>query len=558
MGSELGTWVARDDFIAYVERYAAALDAEIKFGVAVQRIDRDHGRWRLTTSRGPMLAPAVIVATGLNRVPRWPSWPGREQYRRELIHACEYVNADRYRGRDVLVVGPGASGMDIAVELAKRGAARVRVSVRTPPLILRRAKSGPFLSLLLKYLPIPGWLLDPVSLWLHRMLWGDLSRYGLPRPTEGLATSLASRGHGLTIDRGLIAAVRQGRIEVVPAVRRFHEASVELIDGTRVDPDAVIAATGQRPGLEGLVGHLPGVLSPLGLPSKHGAKALPHAPDLHFLGFRIPPGQLPDLSIDARAIARRMARRPSRSPVWATYARARINARSPERVARGVWLIRGGLPLRTMNVYLIEDQGQVTVFDAGIRPMARSITTFAARLGGIRRVLLSHSHVDHRGAAPKLGAPVYCHEAERADAEGDGGLHYMDFSKFDPHARLAYPYLARLWDGGPVSVAGTVAEGDVIAGFEVIALPGHAPGQVGLWRESDRVVLCSDCIYTLDVQTGRKIAPRVSHPAFNFDDEQARSSVRKLAALRPRLVCPGHGDPLVDLSSQLEQGADQT
>src|SRR5215216_5007538 len=127
-----------------------------------------------------------------------------------------------------------------------------------------------------------------------------------------------------------------------------------------------------------------------------------------------------------------------------------------ERIAAGVWRVRGGVP-REMNVYLLEeDGGGVTVFDAGVKGMARAIAAAAGALGGINRVLLSHGHVDHRGAANELGAPVLCHPDERADVEGDAGRRYFDTGKLLPHARVAYPWLLRMWDGGAVRVAGTV------------------------------------------------------------------------------------------------------
>jgi glyoxylase-like metal-dependent hydrolase (beta-lactamase superfamily II) len=124
------------------------------------------------------------------------------------------------------------------------------------------------------------------------------------------------------------------------------------------------------------------------------------------------------------------------------------------------------------------------------------------------------------------------------------------------------PLLLKTWDGGPVPIAGTISEGEDVAGFEVIHLPGHAPGQIGLWRESDRLALTSDCFYTLDINTGRRThppTPRLPHRAFNQDTEQARASIRKLAALEPAAAWPGHADPLVgEVRSQLERAADTT
>jgi len=226
-----------------------------------------------------------------------------------------------------------------------------------------------------------------------------------------------------------------------------------------------------------------------------------------------------------------------------------------EPVADGVWRVRGGVP-REMNVYLIADDGGVTVFDAGVRSMAKAITAAGAGLGGINRVVLSHAQPDHRGAAGRLGAPILCHPADRTDAEGDAGAHYFHLDRLAPHARVIYPPLLRMWDGGPLEIAGTVDEGDDVGGFRVVHLPGHAPGLIGLYRERDGVALVSDAFYTLDIQTGLHGAPRVAHPAFNADTEQARASIRKLAALTPTAAWPGHAEPLTgDVAAQLERAA---
>ena len=239
-----------------------------------------------------------------------------------------------------------------------------------------------------------------------------------------------------------------------------------------------------------------------------------------------------------------------------TRATRRVAAGDLEAVASGVWLLRGGVP-RTMNVYLVEgDGGGVTLFDAGISAMTRPLLLAAGALGGVNRVVLGHGHADHRGAAPGIGAPVFIHPADRADAEGDGGRHYYDMSRLRIPARWAYPPLLNMWDGGPVEIAGTVEEGDDVSGFRVVHIPGHAPGQIALFRERDGVALTSDGFYTLDVETSLKGAPRIPHPAFNQDTEQARASLRKLAELDPRVAAPGHGDPLrEDVRGQLRQAA---
>jgi len=242
--------------------------------------------------------------------------------------------------------------------------------------------------------------------------------------------------------------------------------------------------------------------------------------------------------------------------------RTRMAAKSAgplEDVAEGVWLLRGGFPGKTMNVYFVRDGEGVLAFDAGVRAMTNAIAREAVQLGGLTRVVLGHGHADHRGAAPGLGVPVYVHSADRAITEGDGGTSSFDFSELNLLGRFLMPRLLKRWDGGPVKVAGTFEEGDEIAGFKVVHLPGHSAGMCGLWRESDRVALTSDCFYTLDPQTGRKGHPRVPKSAFNLDTEQARASIRKLAALEPAAAWPGHADPLTgNVREQLERAADTT
>lgn len=234
-----------------------------------------------------------------------------------------------------------------------------------------------------------------------------------------------------------------------------------------------------------------------------------------------------------------------------------VHGGEAEPVAAGVWVLRGGFPLKTFNVYLIEGADGVTVFDAGIDGMAGAVRAAAARLGGIERVVLGHADADHRGAAPGLEAPIYCHEAERAAAQSPASLRdYFDLARLRPYARPLYARLLPVWDGGPVPIAGTVAEGDEIAGFTVVELPGHAPGLIGLHRASDGLVLCSDAVYTLDIQTGRKGGPRVPHPAFDQSTERARASITKLADLRPSVVWAGHADPVTgDVDGQLRAAA---
>jgi putative flavoprotein involved in K+ transport len=300
---QYGRWVARDDFVAYLDAYAERFGIEPRFGVKVSRIDRADGGWRLGITDGALDARRVVIATGYSNVPREIDWPGRDGYRRELRHSVEYRNPDHYRGRDVLVVGTGNSGAEIAVDLVEGKAARVRLSVRTPPNIVRRDRFGiPAQALGIALGKLPRRLLNPIGRMLRRFTVPDLGPYGLPAPHDGF-TQVMRTGTIPILDVGIVDAVRSGAVEVVPAVLSLDADEVVLEGGERIAPDAIIAATGFRPGLEPLVGHL-GVLDARGMPLVHGAAEHPAAQRLYFVGIELTlSGLLRTAARDARSVA---------------------------------------------------------------------------------------------------------------------------------------------------------------------------------------------------------------------------------------------------------------
>lgn len=311
-----GRWVSRDDMVRYLERYAEVHDLEIVYGVAVSRIERGgDAEWVLHATGGRRLTTrAVVVATGRHHTPYLPDWPGLAAWPGDLRHSGAYRSPAPYQGKDVLVVGAGNSGTEIAAELASHsgGAARVRLAVRTAPHLVRRSVAGwpaQATGVLVRRLPV--WPADRLLRMLERVTVPDLSPYGLPRPATGPYTRLRRDGIPPVHDTGLVDAVREGRVEPVAAVESFTEdGEVVLTDGTRLRPDAVIAATGYRRALGPLVGHL-GVLDGAGRPRVHGARTAPKAPGLYFTGFTRPlSGELRELALNARRIARAVAALP--------------------------------------------------------------------------------------------------------------------------------------------------------------------------------------------------------------------------------------------------------
>ena len=218
--------------------------------------------------------------------------------------------------------------------------------------------------------------------------------------------------------------------------------------------------------------------------------------------------------------------------------------RDLERVADGVWLLRGGVP-RTMNVYLLEDEGGgVTLFDAGIEPDDATRSPRPPRRSAGSTASCSATPTPTTAARrPACGVPVFCHPADRAAAESDEPArdYHRPRARSASPARWVYPRLLRYWDGGAVEIAGTVDEGDDVSGFRVVHLPGpraRADRPVPRARpaRADERLLLRD--RPGDVAPQARRAP--PHAAFNEDTEQARESIRKLAALEPvgRLARP--------------------
>jgi putative flavoprotein involved in K+ transport len=299
-----GLFPSRDHVVAYLEDYAAR-GIELRSGTIVERIDRDDHQWTLMTSVGQMTAAHLIIATGHQHTPLIPAWPGREQFSGRLLHSAEYRSPRDFRGADVLVVGPGCSGMEIAYDLAEGGARRVRVAVRTQPnIILRRA--GPLpgdVPATLMY-RLPPQIGDRQTRLIRRLTVGDLSAHGLAPPQEGIMSRVHREGKAPAIlDKPVIDAIKQRRIEIVAAVDSLDATGVLLADRTRLEPDVVIAATGYTTGLEPLVGHL-GVLDDRGVPLVHGGPAA--ATGLRFIGYQQRPAQIGYIGAEATRAAKQI------------------------------------------------------------------------------------------------------------------------------------------------------------------------------------------------------------------------------------------------------------
>jgi hydroxyacylglutathione hydrolase len=204
-------------------------------------------------------------------------------------------------------------------------------------------------------------------------------------------------------------------------------------------------------------------------------------------------------------------------------------------LAPGLRLARGG-PGRTLNIYLL---GTVVV-DSGVRWSCRRLVR---QLAGrqVTAHALTHAHFDHAGCSAwlcrTLGVPLWC---------GAGDAAAIASGRVDTHGSPLVNRLQRTL--APVTahpVSRALREGDVVAGFEVLEVPGHSPGALAFWRQRDRVLVCGDVLANFGLHPTR---PRLvlAPAALSSDYDQNRRSAARLAALQPRLACFGHGFAVTD------------
>ena len=209
-----------------------------------------------------------------------------------------------------------------------------------------------------------------------------------------------------------------------------------------------------------------------------------------------------------------------------------------KRVADGVWHINTILLPNAVNAFVLGD----VVVDSGGRRSARMILR---QLGdhSISTHALTHAHPDHQGSSAelceKLGVPYWVGERD-VDAAEDPSL----IRQRQPDHPVARFYDS-FFTGPGRKVDRVLREGDEVAGFKVIDSPGHSAGHVAFWRESDGVLVAGDVLTNMDIWTG---IPGLHEPKpyLTPDPIENRRSIRKVAALEPKLVLFGHGPPLRD------------
>ena len=240
---------SRDQVVDYLLEYAHRFGIAPRLGEEVVSLRQSDGEWIAETATGRYRSDNVVVATGFNAIPWTPAWPGQERFTGPILHSSEYRNGEAFRGQRVLVVGFGNSAGEIAIDLHEYGARPV-MSVRGPVNIIPRDILGiPISSLAIVLSRVPTPLADALAPRLSRITTGDIGRYGLTRSAMSPMTQIRVESRIPLVDVGTLELIRQGHIEIRPGIRSLGDRDVVFEDGSRSDFDAIITATGFRPGV---------------------------------------------------------------------------------------------------------------------------------------------------------------------------------------------------------------------------------------------------------------------------------------------------------------------
>ncbi|KAL8479762.1 hypothetical protein ACS0TY_026628 [Phlomoides rotata] len=245
-------YLSKHQFINYLESYANHFEINPRFDewVKCAKYEETCGLWRVKSlvsdgSTIEYMCRWVVVASGENAEKVVPELEGLHDFSGKVMHVCDYKSGEEFKGKRVLVVGCGNSGMEVSLDLCLHHALPSMV-VRSPVHVLPReilGKSTFELGVwMMKWMPI--WAVDRVIVGAARLILGNIEKYGVKRPSKGPLEVKKREGKTPVLDIGTLARIRTGEIKVVCGVKRFLQGGVELINGDLFGIDSLILATG--------------------------------------------------------------------------------------------------------------------------------------------------------------------------------------------------------------------------------------------------------------------------------------------------------------------------
>ncbi|OMO78823.1 Pyridine nucleotide-disulfide oxidoreductase, class-II [Corchorus olitorius] len=300
------TYLPKDSFVQYLDKYVSYFGVIPRYLRSVESADYDSNaqKWCIVVKNMAndasevFMARFLVVATGENSQELMPRVRGLDTFKGDFMHSSQYKNGKQFNGKNVLVVGWGTSGAEIAFDLLNCGA-KPSIVARTPVHVLSKeiVHMG---MVMLKYLPCK--VVDNISVMLSKVKYGNVSKYGLKRPKRGPFYLKATTGQSPVIDVGTIGKIKKGEIQVFPTMAAISDKTIVFDDGKRAQFDAIIFATGYKSTVRNWLKGSNRIFDENGMPQGSFPDHWKGENGLYCAGFDR--GGLQGISVDAQNIAR--------------------------------------------------------------------------------------------------------------------------------------------------------------------------------------------------------------------------------------------------------------
>ncbi len=280
---EYPVYVSREQVVDYLSSYAKHFAIKPRLSEEVKSVTRSDSGWNISTSKETFTADHVVVATGVNKVPKMPIWPGQDDYKGKITHSKYYKNPEPYLNQSVLVVGMGNTGAEVALDLANHDV-DVHISVRSPISLVPRDLNGRPVQETAKILAkIPFGLGDWLGSQIRKVYFGNVEKYGLRISKMHPTVQLRETGKTPVIDLGTVDLIKKGKIKVHPDIKSFDTSGAVTIEGKSIPIDQVILSTGYTAAVESFMPSVQEILDKSDIPGTPiGEGNLSNA---YFLGF---------------------------------------------------------------------------------------------------------------------------------------------------------------------------------------------------------------------------------------------------------------------------------
>ncbi|KAF7106340.1 hypothetical protein CFC21_107080 [Triticum aestivum] len=244
------TYIPKTLFVKYLDDYVERFNIQPKYLTSVESstYDNDQQCWSIVAhdmAKSTIVrfsAKFLVVASGENSAENIPMIPGLQSFPGDVVHSSSYKSGKSYSGMNVLVIGSGNSGMEIAYDLAAHGA-NTSIVIRSPIHIMTKELIRLGMTLA-RHLPLN--LVDNLIVMAANLKFGDLSKHGIRRPKMGPMILKSKTGRSAVIDVGTVGLIKKGIIKVHGSISKIMGDIVEFQCSKEISFDAIVFATGYK------------------------------------------------------------------------------------------------------------------------------------------------------------------------------------------------------------------------------------------------------------------------------------------------------------------------